>query len=467
MATPFPNASPGSAQPGARLAASPKHPPYSLEAEQSVLGGLLLNNRAWYELVDQVAEEDFYTQDHRQIFKAIGELLNAGRPCDFVTLSEHLRHQGKLEDAGGISYLGTLAADTPSAANIKAYAEIVRERSVLRSLIAAGQDIAELGYQPEGRTPGMLIDVAEKQVFAIRARGSKAASQAKDMPMLMDAIEDRLERLRNNPSSLAGTPTGFTELDKMTQGMHPGDLIIVGGRPGMGKTSFAMNIAEHVAIENKLATAVFSMEMSAEQLALRVLSSFGRIDQQALRSGQMEDHDWSRLVSASGLLREAPLFIDETGSLSPQELAGRARRMAAKHPLSLIVVDYIQLMQVPSNRENRTNEISEISRSLKALAKELKVPIIALSQLSRSLEARQDKRPIMSDLRESGSIEQDADMVLFVYRDDYHNKESPNQGTAEIIIAKQRSGPTGKVKTAFLGKYTRFDNLAPEYMYGG
>ncbi|MCK9385918.1 MAG: replicative DNA helicase [Nevskia sp.] len=448
-----------------KLAASPKHPPHSIEAEQSVLGGLLLNNRAWYELIDQVTEEDFYTHDHRVIFHAIGDLLNAGRPCDFVTLSEHLRHQDKLDEAGGISYLGTLAADTPSAANIRAYAEIVRERAVLRSLIATGQDIAELGYQPDGREPGTLIDIAEQQVFRIRARGDRGQKQAKDMPMLMDAIEERLERLKNNPDSFAGVPTGFTELDKMTQGMHEGDLIIVGGRPGMGKTSFAMNIAEHVAIERKLPTAVFSMEMSAEQLALRVLSSFGRIDQQRLRSGDMEDHDWSRLVSASGLLREAPLYIDETGSLSPQELAGRARRMAAKQRLSLIVVDYIQLMQVPNNRENRTNEISEISRSLKALAKELKVPIIALSQLSRSLEARQDKRPIMSDLRESGSIEQDADVVLFVYRDDYHNKESPNQGTAEIIIAKQRSGPTGKVRTAFLGKYTRFDNLAPEYVY--
>ncbi len=452
-----------------KLGPQPKVPPHSIEAEQSVLGGLMLNNRAWFELADQLAEDDFYTQDHRTIFRGMAELLNAARPCDFVTLSEHLRHQNKLEEAGGISYLGTLAADTPSAANVRAYAEIVRERAVLRSLIAAGQDIAGLGYQPDGRPPGSLIDAAEQQVFAIRARGSKAASQVKDMSTLMDAVEDRLERLRQNPDSFAGTPTGFIDLDKMTQGMHEGDLIIVGGRPGTGKTSFAMNIAEHVAIERKLPTAVFSMEMSAEQLAIRVLSSFGRIDQQALRSGRLEDHDWSRLVSASGLLREAPLFIDETGSLSPQELASRARRMAAKQPadkpLALIVVDYIQLMQVPNNRENRTNEISEISRSLKALAKELKVPIVALSQLSRTLESRQDKRPIMSDLRESGSIEQDADVVLFVYREDYHNKESLNPGTAEIIVAKQRSGPTGKIKTAFLGKYTRFDNLAPEYGY--
>ena len=465
MPTYLPTSSPGMNPAGGKLAASPKHPPHSVEAEQSVLGGFLLNNKAWFELTGLVSEEDFYTRDHQLIFRAIGELLGAARPCDFVTLSEHLRHQGKLDEAGGISYLGTLAADTPSAANIKAYAEIVRERAVLRSLIAAGQDIAELGYQPDGREPGTLVDIAEQQVFRIRARGDRGRSPVRDMPFLMDAIEARLERLKNNPDSFAGVPTGFTELDKMTQGMHEGDLIIVGGRPGMGKTSFAMNIAEHVAIERKVPTAVFSMEMSAEQLALRVLSSFGRIDQQRLRSGEMEDHDWSRLVSASGLLREAPLYIDETGSLSPQDLAGRARRMAAKQKLGLIVVDYIQLMQVPSNRENRTNEISEISRSLKALAKELKVPIIALSQLSRSLEARQDKRPIMSDLRESGSIEQDADVVLFVYREDYHNKDSPNQGTAEIIIAKQRSGPTGKIKTAFLGKYTRFDNLAPEYTY--
>ena len=463
MATPLQAAS--LAASGGKLAPSPKHPPHSIEAEQSVLGGLLLNNRAWYDLVDQVAEEDFYTQDHRVIFRAIGELLGANKPCDFVTLSEHLRQQNRLDEAGGVSYLGTLAADTPSAANVRAYAEIVRERSVLRSLIATGQDIAELGYQPDGRPSGNLIDVAEQQVFAIRARGSKAASQVKNMPTLMDSIEERLERLRSNPDAFAGTPTGFTDLDKMTQGMHEGDLIIVGGRPGMGKTSFAMNIAEHVAIERKLPTVVFSMEMSAEQLALRVLSSFGRIDQQALRSGHLEDHDWSRLVSASGLLRESPLYIDETGSLSPQELSGRARRMAAKEKLALIVVDYIQLMQVPNNRENRTNEISEISRSLKALAKELKVPIIALSQLSRTLESRTDKRPIMSDLRESGSIEQDADVVLFVYRDDYHNKgkDVTETGVSEIIIAKQRSGPTGKIKTAFLGKYTRFDNLAPDY----
>ncbi|HZR37649.1 MAG TPA: replicative DNA helicase, partial [Nevskia sp.] len=364
-----------------------------------------------------------------------------------------------------VAYLGTLAADTPSAANVRAYAEIVRERSVLRSLIAAGQDIAELGYQPGGREPAVLMDVAEQAVFRIRERGDRSQSQYHAMQDLIPGIENRLEQLRDNPQNFSGLPTGFTEFDKLTTGLHPGDLVIVAGRPGMGKTSFAMNIAEHVATVDKSAVAVFSMEMSAEQLALRVLSSFGRIDQQRLRSGQLEDHDWAKIVSAGGLLREAPLYIDETGSLSPLDLRARARRMAARHDIKLIVVDYIQLMQVPSTRENRTNEISEISRSLKALGKELGVPVIALSQLSRGVEQRDNKRPRMSDLRESGGIEQDADCIVFVYRDEYYNKESPDKGTAEIIIAKQRNGPTGTVKTAFLGPYTRFDNLAPEYMY--
>jgi len=423
-----------------------------MEAEQSVLGGLLLNNRAWYELADQISEEDFYTQDHRVIFRAIGELMSKSQPCDFVTLSEHLRQQNRLEEAGGVSYLGTLAADTPSAANVKAYAEIVRERSVLRSLIAAGQDIAELGYQPGGREPGQLIDTAEQSVFRIRERGDKAQSQYFAMPALIESVEKRLDLLRNNPQSFSGLATGFTEFDKLTTGLHAGDLVIVAGRPGMGKTSFAMNIAEHVAVERKTPVAVFSMEMSAEQLALRVLSSFGRIDQQRLRSGELEYHDWSRLVSAGG-------------SLSPLDLRARARRMAARHGIKLIVVDYIQLMQVAGTRENRTNEISEISRSLKALGKELGVPVIALSQLSRGVEARDNKRPRMSDLRESGGIEQDADVIVFVYRDEYYNKDSPDKGTAEIIIAKQRNGPTGMLKTAFLGPYTRFDNLAPEYVY--
>ena len=451
---------------------APKQPPHSLEAEQSVLGGLMLDNRAWYDLSDKLAEDDFYTEQHRLIFQAIGGLLTSSRPCDFVTLSEQLRHDGRLEQAGGIAYLGGLAADTPGAANIRAYAEIVRERAILRSLIAAGQDIAGLGFEPDGRAHGTLVDLAEQTVFRIRERGERARSNYFEMPPLITQIEEKLERLRRDPDSFNGIPTGFVDFDKLTTGLHPSDLVIVAGRPGMGKTSFAMNIAEHVAIENKQPVAVFSMEMSAEQLAMRVLSSFGRIDQQRLRKGELDDTDWSRLASAGGLLREAPLYIDETGSLSPLDLRARARRLAARHGLKLIVVDYIQLMQVPSSRENRTNEISEISRSLKALAKELSVPVIAISQLSRGVESRDNKRPRMSDLRESGGIEQDADVVAFVYRDEYYSKEQCTEpGVAEIIVAKQRNGPTGTVKTAFLGPYTRFDNLAhqradSDYGYG-
>jgi replicative DNA helicase len=441
----------------------PKHPPHSIEAEQSVLGGLMLDNRPYYDLADRLSAEDFYRADHQMIYRAIGELISANKPCDFVTLSEHLRNQGKLEEAGGIAYLGSLAVDTYSVSNLLHYADIVRERSVLRSLIAIGTDVAEMGYRPEGRSPTELIDEAEQRVFAIRERGAKNASQYLEMPRLMDQVEHRIDLLRNNPNALAGLATGFSDFDKKTTGLHPGDLVIVAGRPSMGKTSFAMNIAEHAAIVDKKPTAVFSMEMSADQLATRVLSSFGRISQERLRSGHLDDNDWSRLVSASALIREAPLYIDQTGALSPLDLRARARRMAARHDLKLIVVDYLQLMQVPGNKENRTNEISEISRNLKSLAKELNLPIIALSQLNRAVEQRDNKRPRMADLRESGGIEQDADVVAFIYRDEVYNPQSPDKGTAEIIIAKQRNGPLGMIKTAFLGHFTRFDNLAPEY----
>jgi replicative DNA helicase len=441
----------------------PKHPPHSIEAEQSVLGGLMLDNRPFFDLADRLAADDFYRADHQLIYRAIGELISAIKPCDFVTLSEHLRNQGKLEEAGGIAYLGSLAVDTYSVSNLLHYADIVRERSVLRSLIAIGTDVSAMGYRPEGRTPTQLIDEAEQRVFAIRERGAKGASQYYAMPALMDLVEQRIDMMRNNPGSLAGLSTGFTDFDQKTTGLHPGDLVIIAGRPSMGKTSFAMNIAEHAAIVNKQAVGVFSMEMSADQLAMRVLSSFGRISQERLRSGQLDDGDWARLVSAGALVREAPLYIDETGALSPLDLRARARRMAARHDIKLIVVDYLQLMQVPGKAENRTNEISEISRNLKSLGKELNVPIIALSQLNRGVESRDNKRPRMSDLRESGGIEQDADLVVFIYRDEVYNPQSPDKGTAEIIIAKQRNGPLGVVKTAFLGHYTRFDNLAPEY----
>lgn len=444
----------------ARVDLTPKQPPHSMEAEQSVLGGLLLDNEAWFDIVEKVGEDDFYTHDHQLIYRAISEIVSQNKPCDFVTLSEHLRHQNKLEEAGGLAYLGMLAADTPSAANVRAYAAIVKERSVLRSLIAAGNLIADLGYRPDGRSPAELVDTAEQQVFKIRERGSRGQSDWKAMPELMEIIQQRVISLRNNPQGLAGLSTGFTELDRMTTGLHAGDLVIIAGRPSMGKTSFAMNIAEHVALIERKGVAVFSMEMSAEQLAVRVLSSFGRIDQQLLRKGDLSDLDMSRLISQAGLIAEAPLFIDETGALAPLELRARARRLKARHDVKMLVVDYLQLMQVPGSGQNRTNEISEISRGMKGLAKELGVPILCLSQLNRSLEQRDNKRPRMADLRESGSIEQDADMILFIYRDEVYNKESMDKGTAEIIIGKQRNGPIGTIKTAFLGQYTRFDNLA-------
>lgn len=445
------------------MSPSPKLPPHSIEAEQSVLGGLMLDNRAWYELSDRITSEDFYRADHQLIFRAVAELCGNNKPCDFITLCEHLRHQNRLEEAGGVSYLGTLANDTPSAANILAYAEIVRERAVLRTLIAAGGDIAEMGFRPDGRGHAELIDLAENKVFAIRNRAEHAKSNYYGMPELMVRVEKRIQDMRDNPKGLAGLSTGFSDLDKLTTGLHPGDLVIVAGRPSMGKTSFALNIAEHVALYEKKAAAVFSMEMPADQLALRVLSSFARIDMGKLRAGELGDRDMDRLVSQGGLVSEAPLFIDETGALSPLELRARARRMKQRHDIQLIVVDYIQLMQVPGNKDNRTSEIAEISRGLKALAKELSIPVVALSQLNRGVEQRDNKRPRMADLRESGGIEQDADLIAFIYRDEVYNKESPDKGTAEIIIAKQRNGPLGVVKTAFLGQYTRFENLAQHY----
>ncbi len=437
-----------------------KAPPYSQEAELSVLGGLMLDNRSWNDLAGRLSPEDFYREDHQLIYRGICDLVGSNRPCDFVTLSEHLKAHNQLEAAGGIAYLGTLVNDTPSAANVLAYAEIVRERSVLRSLIAAGGDIAELGFRAEGRNYAELLDLAEQKVFSLRTRSDKAKSSYHSMPELMDQLEQKMEYLRQNPSGLAGLATGFTDLDAKTTGFHPGDLVILAGRPSMGKTSFALNIAEHVALYLKKPAAVFSMEMPAEQLALRMVSSFARIPMGQLRGGDMEDRYWDRLVSQGSLIREAPLYIDETGALSPLDLRSRARRIKQRHGLGLIVVDYIQLMQVAGTKENRTNEISEISRSLKALAKELEVPVIALSQLNRGVEQRDNKRPRMADLRESGGIEQDADLVIFIYRDEVYNKDSPDKGTAEIIIAKQRNGPLGTVKTAFLGEFTRFDNLA-------
>ncbi|KFI23921.1 replicative DNA helicase [Nitrosococcus oceani] len=438
-------------------------PPHSMEAEQSVLGGLLLDNQAWEQIADILGSEDFYRQDHRLLFLSIGEMLEQSRPCDVVTLSEWLKNKRLLEETGGLAYLTNLARNTPTAANIKAYAEVVRERSVLRQLIRVGTDIAGSAYQPEGRESGELLDEAEKRVFEIAEQGARGQRSFVNIKDLLGKVVDRIDHLFEQDSPITGLPSGFADFDLLTSGLQPADLIIAAGRPSMGKTTFAMNIAEHVAIKRRVPVAVFSMEMPGEQLAMRMMSSLGHIDQHRVRTGRLEDDDWPRLTSAISLLTEAPLFIDDTPVLSPTELRARARRlMREQEGLGLILIDYLQLMQVPGHRENRATEISEISRNLKAVAKELKVPVLALSQLNRSLEQRPNKRPVMSDLRESGAIEQDADVIVFIYRDEVYNEESPDRGTAEIIVGKQRNGPIGTVRLTFRGQYTRFENYVQD-----
>lgn len=435
-------------------------PPHSIEAEQAVLGGLMLSGEAWDKVADKLTEEDFYRRDHQLIFRAIGQLAEQGQPCDAVTLGEWFDSQGESELIGGGAYIVELASTTPSAANIAAYAEIVREKSVLRQLIDIGTNIANDGYQPAGRPARELLEVAEQQVFRIAEAGSRGRQGFQSMRSAVKDAFRLLQERYQNQGKITGLPSGFIDFDEHTAGLQPSDLIILAARPAMGKTSFALNVAEYAALKTKKPAAVFSMEMSASQLAFRLISSLGRVNQQALRTGQLEDEDWSRVTHAITMLSEAKIFIDDTPALSPTELRARCRRLAREHGLGLIVIDYLQLMQVPGNRENRATEISEISRSLKALAKELNVPVIALSQLNRSLESRTDKRPVMADLRESGAIEQDADMIVFIYRDEYYHPESGEKGVAEIIIGKHRHGPTGTVKLAFHGKYTRFDNLA-------
>ena len=435
-----------------------KTAPQSIEAEQSVLGGLMLDNDAWDKIADLLVEEDFYRQDHRLIFRAISELSAKSSPFDVVTLSEQLSKTQQLDNVGGLAYLGTLAKNTPSAANIAAYAKIVRERAILRQLIQAGNKISESCYQPEGRGSEEILDQAETLVFKIAEQGARGKRDFTPIKDLLVKAVDRIDALFQQDNPITGVATGFTDFDDMTSGLQPSDLVIVAGRPSMGKTTFAMNIAEHAALKTQLPVAVFSMEMPGEQLAMRLLSSLGRIDQHKLRTGKLEDDDWPRLTSAVGLLAEAKMFIDDTPAMTPNELRARSRRLAREHGLGLIVIDYLQLMQVGGRSENRTNEISEISRSLKGLAKELNVPVIALSQLNRSLEQRPNKRPVMSDLRESGAIEQDADVITFIYRDEVYNEDSPDKGTAEIIIGKQRNGPIGTCRLTFMGQFTRFEN---------
>ncbi|MGE0384727.1 MAG: replicative DNA helicase [Gammaproteobacteria bacterium] len=439
-----------------------KLPPHSIEAEQAVLGGLMIDNEAWIPVAERVVEEDFYRADHRLVFRAIYSLSNDAKPCDVVTVAEWLEHNNQLDQAGGLPFLARIAENTPSAANIVAYADIVRERSVLRQLIAAGTEITGSGFVPEGRNADELLDNAERLVFQIADRHARSHNRIHGIKELLLKAVDRIDTLFEQGSSITGVPTGYYEFDDKTSGLQRGDLIIVAGRPSMGKTAFALNIAQHAAIQGSLPAVVFSMEMPGEQLAMRMISSLGRIDQHKVRTGKLGDDDWPRLTSAVTILSEAKMFIDDTPALTPSELRARCRRIAREHGLGLVVVDYLQLMQVQGTKENRATEISEVSRSLKAIARELEVPVIALSQLNRSLEQRQDKRPQMSDLRESGAIEQDADLIVFIYRDEVYNENSEDKGVAEIIIGKQRNGPIGKVRLAFLGQYTTFENLATD-----
>ena len=439
-------------------------PPHSIEAESSVLGGLLLDNEAWDRVADLLSPSDFYRYEHRLIFKAIKDLIDASKPADVITVFEALQSLGHADEVGGLSYLNSLAQYVPSAGNIRRYAEIVRERGILRKLVSASDEIATAAFNPQGKPVDTILDEAEQKIFNIGEEGSRMKEGFQDMGTLVLDLMDRVQEMSDNPNDITGVPTGFYDLDRMTSGLQAGDLIILAARPSMGKTSLAINIAEHVALYEELPVAVFSMEMGASQLAVRIVGSIGRIDQSHLRTGKLSDDEWPRLTEAIEKLRNISLHIDETPGLTVSQLRTNARRLARQcgGKLGLIVVDYLQLMSVSSGMsdENRATAVGEISRGLKMLAKELGCPVIALSQLSRGVESRPDKRPMMSDLRESGAIEQDADVIMFIYRDDYYNKDSKEPGVAEVIISKQRNGPTGTAKLAFLKPLTKFESLA-------
>ncbi len=439
-----------------------KTPPNSIEAEQSLIGGLMLDALAWDKVADVITSDDFYRKDHRLIFTAIANLVESGSPCDVVTVSEHLDSRSELENAGGLEYLATLTNETAGAANARAYAKILRERATLRALISAGNEIAGSAFTNDGRSAAEILEDAERMVFEIAEQGSRGKKGFRSLKDILPATVDRIDLLHQSDGDITGISTGFAEFDKLTAGLQPGDLVIVAGRPSMGKTTLAVNIAENAAIGSKVPTAIFSMEMPAEQLAFRMISSLGRVDQTHLRTGNFPDEDWSRINTAVQLMSEAPVFIDDTPSLSPSEIRARARRLQREHGLGLVVVDYLQLMQIPGNNENRATEISEISRGLKALAKEMSCPVIALSQLNRGVEQRTDKRPVMSDLRESGAIEQDADIIVFIYREEVYNQDTPRKGIADIAIAKQRNGPIGDFPLTFVGRYTKFENWVPD-----
>lgn len=434
-----------------------KVPPQSLEAEQSVLGSLLLDNQSWDKIADRVDENNFYRKEHRLIYRAIGRLAQDSHPYDVVTVAEWLENTGELSNAGGIEYIGSLAENTPTSANIVAYTDIVRERGILRRLISVANDIAQSAYRTEGRKAVDILDIAERDILEISEAGSQRAGFLPLSKLLTSSI-DRIDKLYRSDDPLTGVASGYKDLDELTSGFQEADLIVIAGRPSMGKTSLAMNIAENAAVGKNVPVAIFSMEMPGEQLAMRMMASLGRINAHKIRTGKLDDEDWPRLTSAVSMLSETPIYIDDTAGLTPVELRARARRLHREHKLGMIVIDYLQLMQTGESTENRATEISNITRSLKNLAKELNVPVVVLSQLNRSLEQRPNKRPIMSDLRESGAIEQDADVIIFIYRDEVYNEDSPEKGTAEIILSKQRNGPTGMVRLTFLGEYTRFEN---------
>jgi replicative DNA helicase len=450
-------------QPVDSQVAALKLPPHSIEAEQSLIGGLLIDNAAWDRIGDVVRETDFYRDDHRRIFRHIGKLIQQGRPADVVTVYESIEQSNEVDQTGGLGYLGEIANATPSAANIRRYAEIVRERAILRQLVTVGDEIAGNALNPAGRDVKQLLDDAEQRIFQIAEAGNRSNNGFVAIQPLLGEVVERMETLlaRDSQSDITGVATGFADLDRMTSGLQPGDMIVVAGRPSMGKTAFALNIAEHVGVELRLPVAIFSLEMSGPQLATRFLSSVGRIDQSKLRTGRLTDDEWDRMTVALGKLHEAPIHIDETGAINSTDLRARARRLHRQFgKLGLIIIDYLQLMSSNRMGENRATEISEISRSIKALAKELQVPIIALSQLSRKVEERTDKRPLMSDLRESGAIEQDADIIMMMYREEYYKPDTQDKGTAEAIIGKHRNGPVGTVRLTFLGEYTKFENHA-------
>lgn len=443
-----------------------KMPPHSLEAEQSVLGGLMLDNERWDNVSERVVANDFFSRTHRLIFIEMQRLLEASQPIDLITLSESLEQKDELDLVGGFAYLAELSKNTPSAANINAYADIVRERAVVREMISVANEIADAGYDPRGRSSEYLLDLAESRVFQIAENRVKKDNGPKSIDSILEETVSRIEQLYHCPhDGVTGVDTGYQALNKKTAGLQKSDLIIIAARPSMGKTTFAMNLCEYAAMTQEKPVLIFSLEMPSNQIMMRMLASLSRVDQTRIRTGQLNDEDWARISSTMGILLEKRnMYIDDSSSLTPTELRSRARRIFREHDgLSLIMVDYLQLMRAPTFSENRTLEIAEISRALKALAKELQVPVLALSQLNRGLEQRADKRPVNSDLRESGSIEQDADLIMFIYRDEVYHENSDLRGVAEIILGKQRNGPIGTVRLTFNGQWSRFDNYSGSY----